>query len=84
MPKSKTAADGAGVVDTRYRKEKARCAKTALDRYEQEHDRGADLETLVVDLMADLMHLAAEEGLRFDSLLDLATTHYETERRGDL
>lgn len=79
-PSSHTARE---VVDVGYREHKARLAKVALDRYEQDHDRGADTETLMVDFLADLMHLAAMEGKEFDDLCARAAVHYEAERRGD-
>lgn len=38
-----------------------------------------DLRTQLVDLLANIMHLADEEGLVFDALTESAYLHYEDE-----
>lgn len=60
-----------------------RCAhaKTALDEYEIKHDKGVDTETIVSDLLADLMHFC-DDAKTFDwqKVLDRASLHYNAER----
>ncbi len=42
-----------------------------------------DLETIVSDFLADLMHLCRLNGLDFEQRLDNARIHHEAERRGE-
>ena len=60
-------------------------ARAAMERFAQqtgtsiEHD-GA--ETVMVDLLGDLMHAAHDEGLDFDDLVRQADNHFAAERPG--
>ena len=40
------------------------------------------LDTAVTDLLADMMHLCRQEGLKFQRQFLMAEMHYEAERRG--
>jgi hypothetical protein len=43
-----------------------------------------DLETLIADLMTDLMHLAAHKGLDLESIQRRATMHFEAEQADEV
>lgn len=45
---------------------------------------GEDWETLVGDLMADLMHLCDALGVDFDEMVEKGRSHYEPELHGEL
>jgi methanogenic corrinoid protein MtbC1 len=56
-------------------------ARKALDAYAEITDIGEDDETMLCDMLADMMHLlgrGAVEGRMF-----MAAEHYEAERRGE-
>lgn len=40
------------------------------------------LDTAIVDLICDLLHLCNREGLEFEHVLALAKLHYDAETRG--
>lgn len=42
---------------------------------------GDDMETILADLLADVMHLVAREKLKFDDVLVRAKAHYREETR---
>ncbi len=46
--------------------------------------RGEDTETLIGDLLADLMHLCDAAGIDFDSCLHMGNRHYDAEILGVL
>lgn len=50
-------------------------ANLAIDHY----DSGLELEEAVTDLVTDLRHLAAAEGLDWTKITDLAELHFEEE-----
>lgn len=57
-------------------------ARGALDYYSENSGSGYSEpdETIVTDLLADLMHLAAEDGeFDFDDALDSARMHFSAE-----
>ncbi len=67
--------------------DRARWAKNALavftaETYGGDHpdtmDRG-DLETVIYDLIADLLHFAARQGFDTDEILRSASFHFEAE-----
>lgn len=43
-------------------------------------DEGAEVSTMVSDILADLMHLCRHERLSFNARLSLARMHWEAER----
>ncbi len=56
-------------------------AKTALDAYERAHDRGEDTETVISDLLADLMHFCDQaKTFAWQTVLDRAEHHHHVER----
>jgi hypothetical protein len=61
--------------------ERVERARIALDAYR--NIRGADPDALMRDLLADMMHLAAEEEMDFSHELEMARDHYEAESRGE-
>jgi len=69
--------------------ERADAALTALghhvkakDYSEPEPVETAEIEEAMVDLIADLKHLAKREGINFDAVLRMAGRHYFEERAG--
>ena len=45
---------------------------------------GEEIETLVGDLLADLMHLCDAAGISFDNRLSTGRMHYDAEILGEL
>jgi hypothetical protein len=65
--------------------DKAARAEWALDTYAQlagDFRASDDYETYVVDLLADLLHLAAQKDLDFETLLARSERHFYAERDG--
>ena len=63
--------------------DKAARAEWALDSYAQaagDFRASDDYETYVVDLLADLLKLAAQKDLDFETLLARSEMHFYTER----
>ena len=62
--------------------QRAQRAARALNHYKEETgDRYADQQTLLIDLLADLLHLADRKAhVNFDDALRTARSHHETER----
>lgn len=73
-----TPADKAAI--RRQNKRKAQLARAAVTHFEQaSKSKGEPMETLITDLLADLMHLADAEKEDFNDLLRRAHYHYEHE-----
>lgn len=45
---------------------------------------GEDFETVIGDLLGDLMHLCDAVGVSFDALVEQGHSHYQPELRGEL
>lgn len=66
-------------------KKSAQMAEKTLKFYSDKvagHGKDENLETRMVDLVGDLMHLAAEKEVDFNEILDWANQHFQTERAG--
>lgn len=66
-------------------KERADAALIALDRYDGGGRHPVEKEEIgeaMIDLIADLKHLARREGVDFDEVLRMAGRHYFEEARG--
>jgi hypothetical protein len=63
------------------KRDRAQCARAAVTAYRKSVDTDeTNRGTLLTDLLADLMYLAACcPGVRFDSALETARAHYATE-----
>lgn len=63
--------------------QRAAWAETALLKYSIAKEGGEELydipESVLTDILADLMHYAARESIDFNRCLDQATGHYEAE-----
>lgn len=57
-------------------------ARTYVELYDAEHGTG-DTETALVDLLADLQHLAAVAGIDWPTVVERAAAHVDAERRGE-
>jgi hypothetical protein len=63
--------------------DRANFVQDALNRYQQARlatESGDDLETIVIDFLTDLMHLADRDGLDLPNLQRIATDHYLEEK----
>ena len=62
---------------------RAAWAREAVAAFQNEtgQDDSDGLDTLLTDLLCDLLHLCDQEGLEFQSILLLAKTHYDAEAR---
>lgn len=62
-----------------------RAARVAalLDQYADAHDKGSEPETVLTDVLADLMHWADAYGVDFRPALWLATEHHAAEVNGE-
>lgn len=65
-------------------KDRARWAETALQAFEAECMAGAqeDDQTIMADMVADLMHFCAQRGLEWSDILATASEHFEVEKLG--
>lgn len=68
--------DEAGISN----EERAERAATACSAYSQTKGTDDDMEACIGDLMADLLHYAASEGLDPETLHRRAIMHFEDER----
>ena len=60
-------------------------ARAAMKRFEQQTGISAEEdgpETVIVDLLGDLMHVTLDEGLTFEDLVRQAQNHFDGERPG--
>lgn len=58
---------------------RAERAKQVLEFYENLADDPAGTESLLADLLADLMHLCEDQKTDFDGALQMATIHFDDE-----
>ena len=64
--------------------ERARWASEALGRFRDITGmRGEDTQTVMSDLLCNLMHLAAEGGADFETALRNARANYDAEKTGN-
>lgn len=65
--------------------ERSERAKQALLRYAEltGQDPDAELEDMVTDLLADMLHMAQEQELNFEDCLRWAYEHYDEEASTD-
>jgi Tfp pilus assembly protein PilO len=62
----------------------ARFAETALKAHAKETGNLSEpMETRIMDLLTDLMHLAKKRGLDFDSVAQQARVHVTAEEAGE-
>lgn len=72
-------------MNPRTNEDRAAFAEDALYHYNQVRDGGdygelrGTWETDIVDLMADLLHLASQKGIDPYYVINVAQTHYEEE-----
>ncbi len=79
MPKvqwRKRKKDEAGICN----EDRADRAATACEAYSQTKGTDDDMESSIGDLMADLLHYCAQEGLDPERMRDRAWMHFEAER----
>ncbi len=58
--------------------------KAVMDAYgETIKSGGIDLATGIIDLVADLLHLAHQENEDPEQIIDMARTHFEAEIKGE-
>lgn len=62
-------------------KDRAFRGRRALEAYER--CEGADSDAALQDLLADLIHLAAEDGGDVEQTFRMATVNYEAEAHGE-
>lgn len=62
---------------------RAEWARAALSVFQNEarQDDSEGLDTVLTDLLCDLLHLCGKEGLEFERVLVLARRHYDAETR---
>jgi len=61
--------------------ERAGHARQTLEAYAEITDIGEDDETMLCDMLADMMHLLGREAV--EGRMFMAAEHYEAERRGE-
>ena len=61
-------------------KEKAKRANEIIHDYRDKYDKDEDSQTVLVDLLADLMHWAEAVGVDFDGALEWAAQHFTWEK----
>lgn len=66
-----------GVIVSPDNQERGKAARDTLDFYER--DKGTDKLNRVTDLLADLMHYCAQNGMTFDNELRKARDHFAAE-----
>lgn len=59
--------------------ERAARARATTTQYVADKGTDDDLATGIMDLLADLMHLCAAQGMDFRRALDVACEHFEAE-----
>lgn len=59
--------------------DRAERAFRVVDSYRKKHDPEEDNETVLSDLLADLLHFCDERNLDFAKIEDTARMHYEAE-----
>jgi hypothetical protein len=69
----------------RTRREKIALVRPAIEAYQKRvGDYGTDRKTLMVDILADLMHFARRHCISLEDALDMARVHFEAEERGEV
>jgi hypothetical protein len=66
---------------TKANNDRASRAENALKAFADGADYDTDPESVLTDLITDLLHLADQKGLRFDDCLQLAKGHFKEESR---
>ncbi len=62
--------------------QRAEQARKTLDYFLSLAPNDEDVETLAIDLLADILHLLEQEGTDFERVLRLAEDHFRAERKG--
>ena len=63
--------------------ERARRGYHILYGYREDQDKGEPFDTVLTDLLADLMHSAEEEKIPFAECVQTAQMHYNAEKNGE-
>jgi hypothetical protein len=62
--------------------DRAKQARKTLDYFLSIVPNDDDVETLAIDLLADILHLLEQEGVDSDRVLASAENHFRAERKG--
>lgn len=62
---------------------RTRRGRDIIERYRKDYDRGEDDETVINDLLADLMHAVHDQHLNFHECVDYALVNYQAELKGE-
>ena len=62
--------------------DRAKQARMTLDYFLSIFPNDDDVETLAIDLLADILHLLEQEGVDSERVLSSAESHFRAERKG--